>query len=92
MAESTAEQTTLSGADKGDRIKVEPHDPYGHGHSVAAWAAVSIVMLGSLILSFGVGFANLPLSIVGAVIALAGGPIGKILGSLGLGAGDGSTR
>jgi hypothetical protein len=75
-----------------DPSRVLPHDPYGHGHSIAAWTAVTVVMIGALILSFGVGFTNLPLSIIGGVIALLGGPVGKLLGALGLGSSHGSTR
>ena len=72
--------------------RVLPHDPYGHGHSVAAWAAVAIVMVGSLIATVGFIVANVPVTIVGGVIALLGGPIGKILGAMGFGSGNHSTR
>lgn len=94
MAKATADQTagaTMAGA-KVDPSRVEPHDPYGHGHSVAAWVAVTTVMIGSLIACLGVGFAIVPVAIIGGVIALAGGPVGKILGAMGLGAARGSTR
>ena len=68
------------------------HDPYGHGHSVAAWVAVSVVMIGALIMSLAVVWPTLWLFVVGAVVALAGGPIGKILSVMGLGAQGRSTR
>ncbi|MFI7588939.1 HGxxPAAW family protein [Spongisporangium articulatum] len=75
-----------------DPARVLPHDPYGHGHSIAAWAAVTIVMVGFGVASIGFVIPNVPLAIVGGVIALAGGPIGKILGAMGLGSSHGSTR
>ncbi len=75
-----------------DPVRVLPHDPYGHGHSVAAWTAVTVVMVGSAVASVGIVIPNVPLAIVGGVVALAGGPIGKILGAMGLGSPHRSTR
>ena len=75
-----------------DPARTLPHDPYGHGQSLAAWTAVGVVMVGSLVAAFGVGFASVPLAIVGGVIALLGGPVGKILGAMGFGSGAHSTR
>ena len=43
----------------------EQADPYGHGHSTAAWAAVFVVMLGALVISLAVVFGNLWLGIAG---------------------------
>jgi hypothetical protein len=42
----------------------EQVDPYGHGHSPAAWAAVFVVMLGALIASVAVVVGELWLGIV----------------------------
>ena len=64
----------------------EQVDPYGHGHSAAAWAAVFVVMLGALVISLAVVFGNLWLGIVGGVITAAGGLLGKLLGAMGFGA------
>lgn len=86
MATSSKSQTTI------DPARVMPHDPYGHGHSVAAWTAVGIVMVGSLICAVGFIVANVPVAIVGGVIALLGGPVGKVLGAMGFGSGKHSTR
>ena len=70
------------------------HDPYGHGHSVAAWTAVTVVMIGSLVMSVAVvlGFDYLWLFIVGAVVAVLGAVLGKVLGALGFGSRGHSTR
>jgi hypothetical protein len=75
-------------------VHQEQHDPFGHGHSVAAWTAVSVVMLGSLLLAIGVaiGWDALWLSILGGVIALAGPILGKVLGALGFGSQNRSSR
>ena len=64
----------------------EQVDPYGHGHSAAAWAAVGVVILGSLIVSLAVVFGLLWLGIVGGVVAAVGGLLGKLLGAMGFGA------
>ena len=64
----------------------EQVDPYGHGHSAAAWAAVLIVMLGSLVISIAVVGGWLGVGILGAVIAAAGGLAGKLLAAAGFGA------
>ena len=63
----------------------EQVDPYGHGHSLAAWVAVFVVMAGSLVLSLAVVFGLLWLGIVGAVITAFGGVVGKLLGAMGFG-------
>jgi hypothetical protein len=64
-----------------------PHDPYGHGHSVAAWVAVGVAMLGFLLMTIAVavGFGATWLFIVGVVVVVAGGLTGKVLGAMGFG-------
>jgi hypothetical protein len=64
----------------------EQADPYGHGHSTAAWAAVFVVMLGALVISLAVVFGNVWLGIAGGVITVAGGLLGKLLSAMGFGA------
>ena len=68
-----------------ERVGVQV-DPYGHGHSTAAWVAVCVVMLGALIISLAVLFGELWLGIVGGVVTVAGGLLGKLLGAMGFGA------
>jgi hypothetical protein len=72
----------------------EQHDPYGHGHSVAAWTAVTVVMIGALLMSIAValGWDALWLFVVGAVVVVAGPVLGKILGALGFGSKNRSSR
>jgi hypothetical protein len=70
------------------------HDPYGHGHSVAAWTAVCVVMLGALLMSVAValGWDATWLFVVGVVVVALGPVAGKILGALGFGSRNRSSR
>lgn len=58
----------------------------GHGNSVAAWTAVGIMLLGSLIASIGVAIWSMPPIIIGAVVIVLGVAAWKILGKMGYGA------
>lgn len=58
----------------------------GHGNSVAAWTAVSIIMVGFLVASVAVAVAELWLGIVGAVLVGVGALAGKVLSAMGFGA------
>jgi hypothetical protein len=71
-----------------------PHDPYGEGHSIAGWTAVSVVMLGALLMSIAValGFGATWLFIVGIVVVILGPILGKVLGAMGFGPHHGPTR
>jgi hypothetical protein len=64
-----------------------PHDPYGHGNSVAAWTAVGVIMFGALLMSIAVaiGFGAIWLFVVGAVVAALGPLVGKMLSAMGFG-------
>ena len=75
-------------------VRQAQHDPYGHGHSVAAWTAVSIVMLGALLMCVAValGWGALWLFIVGGVVVVLGPVVGKVLGAMGLGSKNRSAR
>ncbi|CCH77261.1 Anthranilate synthase component I [Nostocoides japonicum T1-X7] len=56
-----------------------------HGHSVAAWVSVAIIMVGAVIMAFSVLFPTLWLFIVGAVIAIVGAISAKVLSMAGFG-------
>lgn len=62
----------------------EEHE--NHGHSIAAWTMVGLVMLGSFIISFGVYFGSHALDIIGAIVCAAGVVAGKALSKAGFGA------
>ena len=72
----------------------QQHDPYGHGNSVAAWTAVSVIMLGSLLMCLAVAFGwdYVWLFIVGLVVIALGPVVGKVLGAMGFGSKSQSVR
>lgn len=57
-----------------------------HGHSVAAWTAVAIILVGAVVMALAVVFPHLVWFVVGAVIAVLGAIIGKVLAMAGFGA------
>jgi hypothetical protein len=59
----------------------------GHGHSVAAWSAVAVITFGSLVMAVAVVMNSTPGFVVGAVVAVLGGVLAKVLSSMGYGAG-----
>jgi hypothetical protein len=56
-----------------------------HGHSVAAWTAVGIILVGSAIASVGAVIPSLALGIIGGVVIVAGAIAGKVLAMAGYG-------
>jgi hypothetical protein len=56
-----------------------------HGHSVASWTAVGIVLLGSLIASIGVLLPSLLVGIIGGVVIVLGAISGRVLSMAGYG-------
>ncbi len=59
-----------------------------HGHSVAAWTAVAIIIVACTIMSLAVMFPNVWLFVGGAVLAVVGAIAGKVLSMAGYGAAD----
>lgn len=57
----------------------------GHGHSVAAWTAVGVILVASLIMALAVVFPSVLWFVVGAVLAVVGGILGKVLAMAGYG-------
>ena len=70
------------------------HDPYGHGNSVAAWTAVTVIMVGCLLMCLAVAFGwdYVWLFVVGVVVVVLGPVAGKVLGAMGLGSKNRSVR
>ena len=56
-----------------------------HGHSVAAWTAVVILLVASLLISVAVVVMSWLLAIVGIVLIVVGVAAGKLLAMAGLG-------
>lgn len=57
-----------------------------HGHSIAAWTAVIILIVASAIMSLAVLFPNVWLFVGGVVLAVVGVVAGKVLSMAGYGA------
>jgi len=57
-----------------------------HGHSLAAWVAVTIMIIAAAIMAAAVLWPNVWLFIGGAVLAVVGGVAGKVLSMAGYGA------
>lgn len=60
-------------------------DEHGHGHSVAAWAGVTVCLVGFLILSLAVVFPSLLWGIIGGVVILASLPVSYFMAKAGYG-------
>jgi hypothetical protein len=60
------------------------HDD-NHGHSVAAWTAVIILIVAAAIMSIAVLFPNVWLFVGGVVLAIVGVVAGKVLSMAGYG-------
>jgi hypothetical protein len=60
------------------------HDD-NHGHSVAAWTAVTILIVAAAIMSLAVLFPNVWLFVGGVVLAIVGVVAGKVLSMAGYG-------
>jgi len=57
-----------------------------HGHSVAAWTAVTIIIIAAAIMAVAVIWPNVWLFVGGAVLAVVGAVAGKVLSMAGYGA------
>jgi hypothetical protein len=57
----------------------------GHGHSIAAWAAVITAIVGVTIGTLGVVLEDATLAIVGSVVTVIAIPVGPVLAKLGYG-------
>jgi hypothetical protein len=57
-----------------------------HGHTVAAWAAVGLAILGFLVGSIGVVVAQPPVFWIGVALLPIAGIAGKVLSLMGFGA------
>ncbi|WP_404382394.1 hypothetical protein LL946_15990 [Knoellia locipacati] len=61
------------------------HDDDHHGHSLAAWVMVGIVLVATAVMSLAVVLANVPLFIGGVVLTIIGLVAGKVLALAGHG-------
>lgn len=56
-----------------------------HGHSVAAWTAVGIMLLGAAVASVGFVIPSVLVAVIGGVVIVAGAIAGKVLAMAGYG-------
>ena len=63
------------------------HDD-NHGHSVAAWTAVLILIVAAAVMSLAVLFPNVWLFVAGVVLAIVGVVAGKVLSMAGYGSAE----
>lgn len=63
-----------------------------HGHSVAAWTCVAILIIASLVISLGVAFGSHLLDILGVILVAVGVAAGVILSKTGFGAASAPER
>ena len=57
-----------------------------HGHSLAAWTAVGVILVGSAVAALGVALASTLWFVIGLVICVIGAVAGKVLSLAGYGA------
>jgi hypothetical protein len=57
----------------------------GHGHSKAAWTAVTILLVASFLISLSIVVTSWALAIVGIVLVVVGVAAGKVLAMAGFG-------
>lgn len=69
---------------RGQPMAAPPHADE-HGHSVAAWTGVGIILLGCLVASLAVALLTVWLFVVGLVICAIGVAAGKLLSMAGFG-------
>lgn len=76
-----------------DSSSPETHEVHeDHGHSVAAWTCVGILMLAALVISLGVAFGSHVLDIIGVVLIVVGVAAGVILNKTGFGSASAPER
>ena len=81
--ERAEERHGVSREDHEDHEDHEEHE--SHGHSVAAWTAVVVILVGSVVMSLAVVFPSLTWFKIGAVIVVLGIIAGKVLAMAGYG-------
>lgn len=87
MAASPSPQHRQTSAQPGGRSTApELHHDGGHGHSIAAWTSVGVIMAGFVVGAIGMVSAQEWLFVVGVVVIAVGAVLGKVLAAMGFGA------
>jgi hypothetical protein len=61
------------------------HPPQEHGNTPAAWTAVSVMFVGTIISGLGVAVLNWPLFWIGLAVVVLGAVVGKVMQMMGMG-------
>jgi fatty acid desaturase len=72
-------------ADQGPQLGKHAAHFESHGHSVAAWTAVTFILIGALVMALAVIWPSVPWFVVGAVVVIVGLAAGKVLAMAGYG-------
>jgi hypothetical protein len=56
-----------------------------HGHSLASWTLVGLVLVGSFVLCLAIVVTNVPLAVIGGVVMVLGLVLGRVLQMAGFG-------
>ncbi|MEE1620157.1 DUF6704 family protein [Zafaria sp. Z1313] len=67
-------------------------EPVGHGNSVAAWATVGVMMVGSVIACLGFALTLIPVLAVGVALIPVGLVLGGVLKKAGYGVGGSKSK
>jgi hypothetical protein len=67
-------------------------EPAGHGNSVAAWSAVGVMLVGTLIGCIGYTTANLAVLVAGLAVIVLGLVVGAVMKAAGYGVGGSKTK
>jgi hypothetical protein len=57
----------------------------GHGHSLASWTLVGLLLVGSFVLCLAIVVTNVPLAVIGGVVMVLGLVLGRVLQMAGFG-------
>jgi hypothetical protein len=84
-ASHTPQPRASSAEPRGQTTAPELDHEGGHGHSVAAWSSVGVIIAGSLIAAVAMVAAQEWLFVVGVVVLAVGAVLGKVLAAMGFG-------
>jgi hypothetical protein len=79
-----ATQGSARPATTGAAAAADAHDE-SHGHSLASWTLVALILVGSFLISLGIVITNVPIAVIGAVICVLGLIAGRLLQMAGFG-------
>jgi hypothetical protein len=79
-----ATQGSARPATTGASAATDAHDE-SHGHSLASWTLVALILVGTFLISLAIVITNLPIAIFGGIITVLGLIAGRVLQMAGFG-------